>query len=149
MASKQDNKKQLVKAIQELTNEADPAETAEELKAARMAKTNSKGEMLLCNFTLQKKEMAPDPLCITINQDHFWLKRGKSVKVPWYFVEHMLHNVDRKYRNVKISPLEYRVEFDDMTSEPFQYTVIDPGMKPDGSGPFEVEGPREPPQQTL
>lgn len=146
---KQDSKAALVKAMKELTEEVSPGESAEDLRAAQMAKTNSKGGMLECRFTLQKKEMAPDPLCITINQQHFWCKRGKPVTVPWYLVEHMLHNVDRKYRNVKIGPMEYRVEFDDMTSEPFQYQVIDPAMKPDGSGPFEIEGPLTPPQVTL
>lgn len=149
MASKSASKQQLVNALKDLTEDVTPVESAEDLKAARMAKTNNKGEMLLCNFTLQKKEMAPDPLCITINDQHFWCKRGKSVKVPWYLVEHMLHNVDRKYRNVKVGPLQYKVEFDDMTSEPFQYQLIDPAMKPDGTGPFEIEGPRTPPQITL
>ena len=111
----------------------------------KLLKTNKHGKMLMCEVTLQKAPGKPDPQCFTVNDEIKWVKRGAKVVVPWYFVEHMLHNVERKYRQ-EVDPADARkkiVLFDDMTTEAFNYREIDPA-----DGVF-VEGPREQPNNTL
>lgn len=131
----------VAEVAKQLAQDAVNIETPEQIQSARMAKTNSKGEMLMCSFTLQKAEGRPDPLCITVNDQIKWVKRGKAVALPWYFVEHMLGNQDRKYRQEKDAAGKNYITYDDVTSEPFHYQAIEPGVDANGKT-FEIEGPR-------
>ena len=103
MASKAQRKDDVANLVanvaKELTTQID--KEVEVVDNGKMLKTNTKGEMLMCEFTLQKRVGQPDPLCITINDEVRWVKRGAKVIVPWYLVEHMLHNVERKFRQEK------------------------------------------------
>lgn len=95
-------------------------------ESGRLAKLNTDGKMLKYLFTLQKRPGAPDPLCITINEEFYWVKRGKPVEVPWYLVEHMKLNIERKYRQEKDEHGKNIVVGEDMPSESFTATPINP-----------------------
>lgn len=123
------------------------SESPDEIKAARNAKKNDEGGMLMCTFNLAKRIGQPDPLCVTINDEVRWVKRGATVTVPWYLVEHMLHNIERKYRREKQADGSSLIVFDDMLTEQFQYREIKPGIDEATGKPFECEGPKAPPTQ--
>lgn len=133
----------LASLLKDLEEVATPVETPEQLKAAKMAKVDTDGKMLMCEFTLGKRPGHPDPLCITINDEVRWVKRGAKVRVPWYLVEHMLHNIERKFRQEKDGQGNNIVVHDDMTSEPFQYRPINPAIDPVTGQVFEIQGPNE------
>lgn len=145
MASKAQRKDDVANLVanvaKELTTQID--KEVEVVDNGKMLKTNRKGEMLMCEFTLQKRPGQPDPLCITINDEVRWVKRGAKVIVPWYLVEHMLNNIERKFRQEKDQNGKNVVVFDDMTTEQFQYREIDPA-----EGCY-VEGPKEQPVTTM
>lgn len=87
---------------------------------------NAAGEMLKCKLTLAKREHAPDPLCITIGEEYYWLKRGKEAIVPWYLVLHLKNNVETKYHQEKDEKGRNIVVSERMPAEAFSYTPIDP-----------------------
>jgi hypothetical protein len=148
MASKRDAAKTL-KALANDIESQDVAETPEQYRAAQMQKTDTKGAMLMCEFTLAKREGAPDPLVITVNKEIKWLKRGATVKLPWYFVEHMLNNIERKFRQEKGPDGKKFVVYDDMPTEAFSYLPINPAIDPKTNEPFRIEGPRPVVNTTL
>jgi hypothetical protein len=92
----------------------------------RLGKTNTEGEMLKAKFTLQPREKAPNPLCITINEEIFWVPRGVEVTVPWYVVTHMKNNIERKFRREKDEQGKNVIRTMDVPSEPFSYHPINP-----------------------
>ena len=142
MASKRDAAKTLKSLASDIESQ-DVAETPEQYRAAQMQKTNTKGEMLMCQFTLAKRPGAPDPLCITVNKEIKWLKRGVTTsKMPWYFVEHMLNNIERKFRQEKTPDGKNIVVYDDMPTEAFSYMPINPATDPATGEPFVIAGPR-------
>jgi hypothetical protein len=93
----------------------------------KLFKLNTKGEMLLCELTLHKREGAPDPQCITINEEFRWVKRGHKVVVPWYVVEHLKLNIERKFHQEK-DPTTGKsiVVSEEVPAETFSYKPIDP-----------------------
>lgn len=145
MSSKTARKQEVAKIASELAanmvKAIDKEPDSDDLKEARLAKKDIHGNMLLCEFTLQKKAEAPDPLVITVNDEIKWVKRGAKVKLPWYFVEHMLHNVERKYHSVPdpADPRKRIVSYDDMPTEGFSYRPIDPAPGVDIEGPKNIE----------
>lgn len=92
----------------------------------KRGKTNSKGEMLMCKFTLQPREKAPNPLPIVVNEEKYWVPRGVEVTVPWYVVVQMKNNIERRFRKEKDAQGKNIVTAYDMPSEPFSYSPIDP-----------------------
>ncbi len=135
----------VAKIATQIVQDAGVAETPDDLRAARMAKRNSSGGLWKVGFTLEKREGYPDPLCITVVDEIKWVKRGKEVMLPWYFVEHMLGNVQRKYRNIKDKQTGmYEVVWDDVPAESFRYREIDAGLDDNGV-PFRIEGPNAAP----
>jgi len=96
------------------------------LKAAKMQKLNTKGEMLMCKFTLQVKKGAPDPLCFAVNEETYALKRGVEVTVPWYIVAQFKNNIERTYYQKKDETGKNQTYFEDSPSESFNYMPIDP-----------------------
>jgi hypothetical protein len=140
-------KKAVAAAVESALQADDPKESAEDMKKAKMFKTNTKGEMLMAQFKLPKRPGYPDPLCVTVNDEVRWIKRGHWVKLPWYVVEHMAHNIERKFRQEKdpnggIQPI---VVYDDMTAEPFEYRLIDPAIDPATGEPYTIAEPRTQP----
>ena len=87
---------------------------------------NAQGEMLMCKLTLAKRAGAPDPLCITINEEFRWVKRGSEVVVPWYVVQHLKNNVETVFRQEKNEQGRSIVVTDQVQAEPFSYTPINP-----------------------
>jgi hypothetical protein len=146
MAGKAQRKAQVAEIVADvaktLAANIDAEGVDDDVKSSRLAKLDNSGKMLMCEFTLAKRPGQPDPLCITVNEEIKWVKRGAKVVLPWYFVEHMLHNVERKYRQEK-DPItgQPRVAFDDMSTEQFQYRAIDPAPN------TEIQGPNEAPTQ--
>lgn len=150
--NKQAVEKAVAKAVSDALaqEEQEVRESAAEIKASKLKKTNSKGEMLMAKFRLPKRPGYPDPLCITVNDEVRWVKRGYWVKLPWYVVEHMAHNIERKFRQEKdpnggVAPL---VVYDDMTAEPFEYQLIDPATDPKTGEPFGIDEPKSQPLAT-
>lgn len=92
----------------------------------KMTQQNTKGEMLMVEMTVAKRIGAPDPLCITINEEFRWVKRGKQVIVPWYVAEFLSTNIERKYRQEKDEHGVNQTIAEDMLAEPFQFRMIDP-----------------------
>ncbi len=136
MASKRDAAKTLKSLAADIESQ-DVSETPEQYREAQMQKQDRDGKMLLCEFTLAKRPGAPDPLCITVNKEIKWLKRGATVKLPWYFVEHMLNNIERKFRQEKAPDGKSIVVYDDMPTEAFSYMPINPAEG------VSIEGPRK------
>ena len=111
----------------------------DDVQASKLKKTNKDGGILMCEVMLQKKLGAPDPQVFTVGNEIKWIKRGAKVKVPWYFVEHMLNNVERKFFQIP-DPTDQRkriVKYDDILTEGFSYTPINPaeGMEIEGPNP--------------
>jgi hypothetical protein len=92
----------------------------------RYAKLNAEGGILKAKFTLQPKEKAPNPLCITVNEEIFWVPRGHEVIVPWYVVTQMKNNIERRFKREKDERGKNIVTTYDAPSEPFNYTPINP-----------------------
>jgi hypothetical protein len=143
MASGQVSNAAVQKAIEALASKIGgvvaPTESPEEVLDSKRKKLDTNGDILMCWFTLAKKEGAPDPLVMTVNNEVKWLKRGYKVKLPWYFVEHMLHNVERKFRQIP-DPADARKKitlYDDIPTESFQYQPINPAEG------VEIEGPKQ------
>lgn len=137
---KQDVAKIATKIVAGMSQEIEAQEDHEDSEAARNAKTNTKGTMLMCELTLAKRAGMPDPQVITVNREIKWVKRGAKVVVPWYFIEHLLHNVERKFRQ-EPDPTDSRkriVAHDDTETESFNYRMIDPAEG------MEIEGPNPP-----
>ncbi len=141
MASKRDAAKTLKALANDIQSE-EVAETPEQYRAAQMQKQDTSGNMLMCQFTLAKRPGAPDPLVITVNKEIKWLKRGATVKLPWYFIEHMLNNIERKFRQEKGPDGKSVVVYDDMPTEAFSYLPINPAIDPATNEPFRIECPR-------
>ena len=130
MVNATQRKEQVEKLVGEwsdkLVKEMD-AELAPPLTSDRLTKTNKDGKMLMCNFTLNPRDGGPDPLCFTINDEIKWIKRGQNVVIPWYFVEHMKLNIERKFRKEKDQQTgRVSVIPVDQLTESFQYQPIDP-----------------------
>src|SRR5574343_2116108 len=62
---------------------------------------NKSGTPLMCELTLGKKEGAPDPHVMTVNEHRIVVKRGAKVVVPWYFIAMLKSNNDRRYYQTK------------------------------------------------
>jgi len=103
--------------------EADHVDTTD----YKLGKTNSKGGVLMCKFTLQPREKAPNPLCITVNEEIRWVPRGVEVVVPWYVVTHMKANIETRYKKEKDPATGKNIVTPYLSpSEPFNYNPIDP-----------------------
>lgn len=126
--NKTKSKAAATKAIAEVTKEiiagieADAVDTTD----YRLGKLNANGEMLKAKFTLQPREKAPNPLCITVNEEIFWVPRGVEVTVPWYVVAHMKNNIERRFKREKDAQGKNIVTSYDAPSEPFSYSPINP-----------------------
>lgn len=86
---------------------------------------NRDGGMLMCDLTVQRREKAPDPLCVCVNEEIRWIKRGMKARVPWYVVLHMQNNIERKFRQ-EGEGKSRTIVAEDAPGEPFNYTQIDP-----------------------
>jgi hypothetical protein len=89
-------------------------------------RVNTKGETLMADFTLAKKTGAPDPLCVTINEEFFWIKRGVKVQVPFYLVFHLRNNIETHYVQEKDEQGKNIIKTERMPAEAFSYSWIDP-----------------------
>ncbi len=98
----------------------------DDIEAAKMQKQNTDGKMLMCELTIGKRALAPDPLCITTNEEIRYIKRGKKVVVPWYVVTQMLNNIERQFYQEKDDQGKSITKWMDAPSEPFNYRMIDP-----------------------
>ena len=92
----------------------------------RLAMKNKDGGVLMCNLTVAKRPFAPDPLCVTVNDEIKWIKRGAKVIVPWYFVLHMNNNVETRFRQEKDAQGKNIVVPETGPSEPISYNPINP-----------------------
>lgn len=124
MASKkQEAASAVLDAMKVLAEEAKP----KKIDDGRMNKLNADGGMLMCELVIQKRVGAPDPLCMTVNEEIKWAKRGAKVVVPWYFVAMLKSNVERKFRQEKDPNTGKNiVVWDDVPGEPFSYMPINP-----------------------
>ena len=126
--SKSKSKAAATKALAEVAKgimdeiEADHVDTTD----YKLGKTNTEGKMLMAKFTLQPRDKAPNPLCITVNEEIRWVPRGVEVIVPWYVVTHMKNNIERRFRKEKDSQGKNIVVPYDVPSEPFNYNPINP-----------------------
>lgn len=127
-ATKTKTKAAATKAIAEVTKQlmTEIAEDAVDNTDYRLGKLNADGEMLKAKFTLQPREKAPNPLCITVNEEIFWVPRGVEVEVPWYVVTQMKNNIERRFKREKDAQGKNIVTSFDAPSEPFSYYPINP-----------------------
>ena len=100
-------------------------ETASELAASKLRMKNSQGKMLMCELTLQRRKDAPDPQCVTVNEERYYLPRGVKAIVPWYFVQHLMLNVQRDFRTEKVDGKPV-LKAEDVLAEVFSFREIDP-----------------------
>jgi hypothetical protein len=82
--------------------------------------------MLTCKLTIQKRVGAPDPLCVTINEEFRWIKRGLECIVPWYLILHLRNNIERRFTQGTDETGKKIVIVEDAQAEPFTYRPIDP-----------------------
>jgi len=87
---------------------------------------NAEGKMLMCELTMARRENAPDPFLTTTNEEIRWIKRGQPVIVPWYVVDQLKNNKERKFRTEKDEQGKKVVVFEDIPTESFQYHAINP-----------------------
>src|SRR5574337_1937065 len=112
--------------------QAPPAAPAQPAKSdnGKLYMKNTEGKMLKCEFTLARKKDAPDPLSITVNEERYYIPRGTKAIVPWYFVQHMLLNVERKFRtDYELTGTGIKkpvLKAEDQQTEAFTYKPIDP-----------------------
>lgn len=92
----------------------------------RLDMKNSDGGMLMCKMTIGSREGAPDPLCITVNDEIRWVKRNKEVVVPWYVVLHMKNNIETRFKQEKDDQGKRIVVGYTGPSEPVSYVPISP-----------------------
>lgn len=92
----------------------------------KLGKVNNNGKMLMCNFTLAQRDKAPNPQCVTVNEEIRWIPRGVEVQVPWYVVQLFKDNIERRYRKEKDSNGKNIVTPYDVPAEAFSYSCIDP-----------------------
>ena len=124
-----DQRKALVKkAADQAVKEVVEAISAEPVKVddGKLFAKNTKGEMLMCELTIHKRQDAADPLCVTINEEFRWIKRGAPCIVPWYVVAHLGLNIETKYRQEKDQQGRRITVSEDMVGEPFSFREIDP-----------------------
>ncbi len=87
---------------------------------------NTDGKTLMAKFNLAKRAGAPDPLCITINDEFFWMKRGIDVEVPFYLVLHMKNNIETHYLQEKDERGKNVIVTEKRPAEAFSYVWINP-----------------------
>ncbi len=92
----------------------------------RMDKLNADGEMLKCEVTFPRRPFADDPHVQTVNDQIFWFRRGHAKVVPWYVVSAIKDNVERKFRQEKDDQGKNVVVSDEMPTESFTYSPINP-----------------------
>ena len=80
----------------------------------------------MCELEVARRPGAPDPFLITVNEEIKWIKRGKKVVVPWYFIEAMQSNIERRFRREKDEQGKNIIVSEDMPSESFQFQAINP-----------------------
>jgi hypothetical protein len=128
MTSKAKSKEAATQALAQVAKgimdeiEADHVDTTD----YKLGKTNVAGEMLKAKFTLHPRDKAPNPLCVTVNEEIFWVPRGVEVTVPWYVVTHMKNNIERRFRKEKDAQGKNIVTTYDAPAEPFSYNPISP-----------------------
>lgn len=110
-------------AISKIDADAAPQD---DVKASKLQKLNRKGEMLMCELTIAKRPLAPDPLCVTTNEEIRYIKRGKKVVVPWYVVVQMLNNIERVFYQEENETGKKITHWNEQPSEPISYVPIDP-----------------------
>lgn len=128
MASATQRKQAIEKVIAEAGKQAikEIDEEVLERDDGKLFMKNSAGEMLMCKLTIAQRPGSPDPLCVTINEEFRWIKRGKEVIVPWYVVRFMLDNIETKFRQEKDEQGKRITITERMPSEPISYVMIDP-----------------------
>lgn len=126
--SKAKTKEVAAQAIAQVTKELMTEIEAEHQAAGDGKKDmlDAKGEVLRCKLTLQPREKAPNPLSVVVNEEIFWIPRGVEVEVPWYVVEQMKNNIERKFKREKDAQGKNIVTPYDALSEPFSYRPINP-----------------------
>lgn len=87
---------------------------------------NADGGILMCELTMARRENAPDPFLTTTNEEIRWIKRGQPVIVPWYVVDQLRNNKERKFRKEKDEQGKNVIAFEDIPTESFQYRAINP-----------------------
>lgn len=87
---------------------------------------NRDGGVLMCKVTVGSREGGPDPICYTVNDEIKWIKRNAEVVIPWYFVLHMKHNVETRFKQAKDESGTRIVVGTTGPSEPISYSLIDP-----------------------
>lgn len=98
----------------------------DDVKAAKLQKLNRSGGMLMAELTIAKRPGAPDPLCVTTNEEIRYIKRGKKVTVPWYVVQQMLNNIERVFYQEENETGKKITHWNEQPSEPITYHLIDP-----------------------
>jgi hypothetical protein len=120
--------KKLAELLGGVAEKFDPAVANEKLMAAKLTKTDTDGKILKCRLTVARKPGTIGPHLETVNEEIFWIPRGVPVVVPWYVVEQMKNNVERRFRQEPDpdNPGRKRTVSEDIPSESFQYTAINP-----------------------
>jgi hypothetical protein len=129
VSSKNEQKKQvdeIASAVAKTMKATIDAKDDGPVNNGKLDKVNTEGKMLMAELTVARREGAPDPYLITVNEEIRWIKRGKQVIVPWYCVEQMKNNIERKFRKEKDDQGKNVVVFDDLPTESFLYRAIDP-----------------------
>lgn len=126
--SKAKTKEVAAQAIAQVTKEL-MTEIEAEHQAAGDGKhdmVNADGGILRAKLTLQPRDKAPNPLSVVINEEIYWIPRGVEVEVPWYVVQSLKNNVERKFKREKDSQGKNIVTPYDALAEPFSYRPINP-----------------------
>lgn len=142
MATKQDRKASVADIAKQVASAMQKGIDAEVevTDNGKLRETNSKGEMLLCEVTMPRGNNMPDPQVVTINEEIRWVRRGVKTIVPWYFVEHLLLNIERKYRQeIDVATGKNVVTFDDIPALSFTWLPVDPNPSGYKIGPQAAE----------
>lgn len=63
-----------------------------------LACRNRFGKCLMYEMTLQRREKAPDPLQVTVNDRRYVMRRGVRIVMPWWVIFHFRNNIETKYK---------------------------------------------------
>ena len=128
MATKAQQKQQVdaISAAVAKTMKASIDAVPDVIDNGKLDKQNADGGVLMCELTVARREKAPDPFLVTVNEEIRWIKRGAKVIVPWYVVVQMKNNIERKFLREKDEQGKNVVVHEDMPTESFQYQMINP-----------------------
>ena len=120
--------KKLAELLGGVAEKFDPAAASAKVEEAKRTKLDAEGNILKCKLTVSRRLGSTGPHLETVNEEIFWIPRGVPVIVPWYVIDQMKNNVERKFRQEPDpdNPGRKRIVHEDIPSESFQYTAINP-----------------------